>query len=341
MEIGKIPDLERRYPLAAGEVHDAKGRKMAARRDAALLTVISLSAAVICVRFDLSEALLGWTRLHERFQLDELPAVLLVVAVCLVWFSARRYFEAQGQLALRRATERSLADALEENQRLAQQYLDMQERERKALARDLHDELGQYLNVIKLDAVLIRGTAPAGDQRVIDAARAVIANVDRVYGVVSNLIRQLRPVGFDELGISAALEYCINDWRARLPDTRITLSIENNVEPLDENRALTLFRLVQEALTNVARHSHSHRVDVRLARRQNSTAHPVVDVSVVDDGRGANLDLPRAGLGLVGMRERVAAFGGTLTLVSQPGEGFKVLASLPVGALELASRDDQ
>src|ERR1700688_2371498 len=127
---------------------------MAARRDAALIAVISIAAAVICVKLDLSEALLGWTRLHERLQLDELPALLLVVACCLVWFSARRY----------------------------------------------------------------------------RAARAVIENVDRFYGVVSSLIRQLRPVGFDELGIAAALENCINDWRVRLPEAVIDFVVDSGFD---------------------------------------------------------------------------------------------------------------
>src|SRR5216684_5836731 len=150
---------------------------MAARRDAALISVISIAAAIICVKLDLSEALLGWTRLHERLQLDELPALLLVVACCLVWFSARRYREARDQLVMRRATDARLAEALAENQRLAQQYVDMQEYERKALARDLHDELGQYLNVIKLDAVSIRESM-AVHPGVRDVARTMIANID-------------------------------------------------------------------------------------------------------------------------------------------------------------------
>src|SRR5260221_10656373 len=207
---------------------------MSARRDAALIAVISIAAAIICIKLDLSEALLGWTRLHERLQLDELPAWLLIVACCLVWFSARRYTEARDQLVLRRATEARLAEALAENQRLAQQYVDMLEYERKALARDLHDELGQYLNVIKLDAVSIRDAASSGnDGRSAslagNAARAVIENVDRVYGVVSSLIRQLRPVGFDELGIAAALENCVSDWRVRLPGAGPQFFIDSRI----------------------------------------------------------------------------------------------------------------
>jgi len=303
---------------------------MAARRDAALIAVISIAAAIICVKLDLSEALLGWTRLHERLQLDELPAWLLIVACCLVWFSARRYTEARDQLGLRRATDARLAEALAENQRLAQQYVDMQECERKALARDLHDELGQYLNVIKLDAVSIRDAASSGNDVAGNAARAVIENVDRVYGVVSSLIRQLRPVGFDELGIAAALENCINDWRARLPEAVIEFSIDSGFDDPNEIRALALFRLVQEALTNVARHSRATRVEIRIARIRRSESQEFIEVSIVDNGRGADTEAPHTGLGLVGMRERVAAFGGSLTLASACGAGFQLMASIPM-----------
>jgi two-component system, NarL family, sensor histidine kinase UhpB len=316
--------------LADREIQEERGRKMAARRDAALIAVISIAAAIICVKWDLSEALLGWTQLHERLQLDELPAWLLIVACCLVWFSARRYTEARDQLGLRRATEARLAESLAENQRLAQQYVDMQEYERKALARDLHDELGQYLNVIKLDAVSIRDAASSGNDVAGNAARAVIENVDRVYGVVSSLIRQLRPVGFDELGIAAALENCINDWRARMPEAVIELSIDSGFDDPNEIRALALFRLVQEALTNVARHSRATRVEIRIARIRRSETQEFIEASIVDNGRGADTEAPHTGLGLVGMRERVAAFGGSLTLASACGAGFQVMASMPV-----------
>src|SRR5476649_2010573 len=187
------------YGMAGGAMNitgaGETGKKISARRDISLIVAIAVVAAFVCAKFNLSEALLNWTRPLERLQLDELPAVLLVIAVSLIWFSSRRYFEANRQLQLRRTVEAHLAMALAENQRLAQQYVDMQEYERKALARDLHDELGQYLNAIKLDAVSIR-EATIGHSVVHAAARAMIANIDRVYGVVTGLIRQLRPVGF-------------------------------------------------------------------------------------------------------------------------------------------------
>src|ERR1700731_1336907 len=134
-------------------VGEDTGRKTSARRDIVLIVLMAVAAFYLCAKFNLSEALLQWTR-----PLDEIPGVLLAIAISLIWFSSRRYFEAKRQLRLRRTVEARLAEALAENQRLAQQYVDVQEHERKALARDLHDELGQYLNAIKLDAVSIRET---------------------------------------------------------------------------------------------------------------------------------------------------------------------------------------
>jgi two-component system sensor histidine kinase UhpB len=305
------------------------GRKISARRDIVLIVAVAVAAAFVCVKFNLSEALLNWTRPFERVQLDELPAVLLVVAISLIWFSSRRYFEANRQLRLRRTAEARLARALAENKRLAQQYVDMQEYERKALARDLHDELGQYLNAIKLDAVSIRESMTA-HPGVHEVARAMIANIDRVYGVVTGLIRRLRPVGFDDLGVTAALEHCINDWRSRLPLTTIELSMTGDFETLDETRGLVLYRLVQEALTNIARHAHATRVEIRIAAGRAADPGQCMEILVADNGAGADLGAPRPGLGLVGMRERVSALGGSITLASEPGAGFRVMASLPM-----------
>jgi glucose-6-phosphate-specific signal transduction histidine kinase len=312
-------------------VGEDAGRKISARRDIVLIVIVTVIAGFVCVKFNLSEALLNWTRPFERVQLDELPAVLLVVAISLIWFSSRRYFEASRQLRLRRTAEAQLAEALAENRRLAQQYVDMQEYERKALARDLHDELGQYLNAIKLDAVSIRESM--GAQPGVHVARAMIANIDRVYGVVTGLIRQLRPVGFDDLGVTAALEHCVNDWRSRLPLTAIELSITGDFETLDETRGLTLYRLVQEALTNIARHAHATRAEIRIAAGRAADAGQCIEILIADNGAGADLGAPRPGLGLVGMRERVSALGGSITLASERGAGFQVKASFPmVGA---------
>jgi two-component system sensor histidine kinase UhpB len=322
----------------AGHASPARKRRSVARRDLAIVVVISVAAAILSVKLNLSEKMLVWTRPHERWQLDELPGVLLVIAVCLIWFSTRRYLEARRELDLRRAAELRLADALAENQRLAQQYLDMQEHERKALARDLHDELGQYINAIKLDALALReAIAPAHDSGHRTAA-AMMDNIDRVYAVVGGLIRQLRPAGLDELGLAAALEHCVNDWRQRLDTTRIVLAIECDLSLLEPALELALFRMIQEAMTNVARHSHATEVQVRIIGGRLEDGRESIEAGIIDNGRGANLTVPSRGLGLVGMRERVAAFGGLLSVSSRVEGGFAVSAILPCAAPAAAER---
>jgi signal transduction histidine kinase len=132
----------------------------------------------------------------------------------------------------------------------------------------------------------------------------------------------------------AALEHFINDWRARLPAVTIEISTSGDLDRLDEAQGLVIYRLVQEALTNMARHSAATRVSISIER---PPAGDRINVVIADNGQGADLRAPgtrapRSGLGLVGMRERVSALGGELTLVTAPGEGFIVTAMLPLPA---------
>lgn len=306
-------------------------RRTAARRDLALIVVLPVIVAIVCLKFNLSEMLFASTRRLERFQLDELPLILLVIALCLIWFSWRRYAEASRALALRNSTEVELAAALTLNRRLTQRYVETQESDSKALARDLHDELGQYLNAIKIDAVSIRQQSTNDQSAFRDAASGMIQNIDHVLNVITGLIRQLRPVALDELGLAAALEQCVSDWRRRLSPVSIQLSVDGSFEDLDEVHALVLFRLVQEAVTNIARHSQATRAEIRIVRV--GTTSPSAEhfaIEIIDNGKGADLEQPRTGLGLIGMCERLAAVGGSLTLKSRPGRGFTVMAHIPV-----------
>src|SRR5271167_1254442 len=124
--------------------------------DAAVVIGITAVSIIVSIHFDLNEALFMLTRRNERFQVDELPIGMLVLLMCLMWLSWRRYSQACREVRARRIAEAQLGAALAENRRLAQENLRIQEVERKHLARELHDELGQYLNAIKLDAVAIR-----------------------------------------------------------------------------------------------------------------------------------------------------------------------------------------
>ena len=305
-------------------------------RDAALVAAVTVTAAVLCAELNVAELLRRLSAPWERLQLDELPVILVVLTAGLTWFAARRYHEAGRQIAHRRLAEAQLEAALADNRRLSQQYVELQEAERKSLARELHDELGQYLNVIKLDAVGIRDRRSADAEALRERASTIVANCNHIHGALADLIRQLRPVGLDELGLAAALEHCIETWRGRLPGAALQLSVTGELSGLPENVALTLYRLIQEGLTNVVKHAAARHVTVRLDRPRSDGASldgassDVIDLAVVDDGLGAELALPTRGLGLIGMRERVAALEGELALASSPGKGFELRARIPV-----------
>ncbi|HEX3845386.1 MAG TPA: sensor histidine kinase [Steroidobacteraceae bacterium] len=300
-------------------------------RDAILVAIVTLGAWVLCAVFNVTETLRHLTAPYERYQLDEIPSMLLVLGLGLTWFATRRYGEARQEIARRRVAEGQLAAALADNRRLAQQYVELQEAERKALARELHDELGQYLNVIKLDAVGLRDDQRASPAAVHQRTSAIVENCNHIHGTLATLIRELRPTGLDELGLAAAVEHCIQTWRTRLPDVSLRLSISGDFTTLPESIAVTLYRLVQEALTNVAKHAAAHQVAIRLERAgDGGVGGERVEVTVADDGVGTAAGVPTRGLGLIGMRERVMALQGELAFASMPGQGFELAARIPV-----------
>src|SRR5262245_180407 len=156
-----------------------------ARRDLLIVIAITLVSVTLAAYFELSEIVFSLTRRWEPLQLDEWPVALLVFAVCMGWLSWRRYREAFVELRARREAEARLAAALAENRQLAHQHLRIQETERKHLARELHDELGQYLNAIKLDALSLAEGA-ADSATVVRSAERITQAADHVYGVVSD-----------------------------------------------------------------------------------------------------------------------------------------------------------
>jgi two-component system, NarL family, sensor histidine kinase UhpB len=178
-------------------------------RDAALVAASTVISVAVAAHFQLSETFYALTRRWEYLQIDELSIGLVVLVVGLTWLSWRRYRQAREELAARYRVEAALSQALTENRRLTAEYHVVQEAERKHLARELHDHLGQYLNAVKLDATIIVDRATVdGPQSA--AAHSIIRSVDHVQGVVRDLIGRLRPVGLDELGLAAAIEHCVD-----------------------------------------------------------------------------------------------------------------------------------
>jgi len=219
--------------------------------------------------------------------------------------------------------QNELAGALEENRRLAQRSMQVQEEERRNLARELHDELGQSLNAIKVDAVTIRDRSAALPE-IHRSALSIIEVSSQVYDVVRSLMQRLRPVALDELGLRSAVQYSVEQWQRRHAGVRCAFKAEGELDDLDEQTNITLYRLVQECLTNVAKHANATQVSVSMAR----AAHEL-RFSFRDNGKGFDPSQRRRGLGLVGLRERVEALAGHFELDSAPGRGVLVKAVIP------------
>ncbi|HXD40884.1 MAG TPA: CHASE3 domain-containing protein [Ramlibacter sp.] len=208
---------------------------------------------------------------------------------------------------------------------LATHLQQVREEERGHLARELHDELGALLTAAKLDVARLKsrlGTQPTPEitqrlQHLTDSLNSGIALKRRI-------IEDLRPSSLANLGLTASLEILAREFSER-SGVEIMTSVEQT--ELDESRQLTVYRLVQESLTNVGKYADAAQVDISVRNYGNH-----VEVDIKDDGKGFNVaEIRPSTHGLAGMRHRVEAAGGRLTVISAPGSGTRISAVLPKG----------
>ena len=226
----------------------------------------------------------------------------------------------------RKRAEEAVRRSREQLRQLAARLQAVREEERTAIAREIHDELGQALTGIKMDLTWLIGRFPKHWKAVRARGQVLTTLVDETIDVVRDLSSRLRPSVLDDLGLSAAVEWQAADFQRRAGSG---VQVVAHVEEVEINRdgATALFRILQEALTNVIRHSQASQVVVDLR-----TSDRAMVLEVHDNGQGIaalNLDGTRS-LGLIGMRERAAALDGTLDIESSDGAGTIVRASLPL-----------
>jgi signal transduction histidine kinase len=213
---------------------------------------------------------------------------------------------------------------LEENRRLVHTCLEVQEEERKHLARELHDELGQCITAIQADAESIRDISAGRDARTEASAGAILDVSSRIYDVVHSMMTRLRPNILDDLGLVAALKDDISAWMQRNPETTCILNATGQLDNLGERINISVYRIIQECLTNVARHAGACNVSIDLAGEINRLL-----LRIEDDGCGMVVTAPTGGLGLIGMRERIEALGGVFSTDTQ-GSGFLIEITIPL-----------
>jgi two-component system sensor histidine kinase UhpB len=208
-----------------------------------------------------------------------------------------------------------------ENRQLNRRLHSVQESERRHLSRELHDELGQSISAIKAMAVNLRQQNDGAP----DSANTIIGVCNQMYGVVRDMMNRLRPVALEELGLVTAIERLADGWNDRQEESFCALTMRGDFNGIDEDTAITLYRIVQEALTNVARHASADKVEVQLERDAQSG----ISLRIRDDGQGFDERSRGKGMGLLGMRERVEALNGKISLASEPGQGVSIEISIP------------
>jgi len=208
--------------------------------------------------------------------------------------------------------------------------IEASERERSHWARELHDETLQALGALRvqLGSGLRRGSPQALEQ----AVREAVAQLASEIQSLRSLIAELRPAALDEIGVEAAIQGLVERMTATegvIIDAQLRLSGSDDGRGSKRPEMLdsTIYRVVQEALTNVGKHARAEHVRLRVIEADGS-----IEISIADDGVGFDPDRAHAGFGLLGMRERVAMFGGSLDIDSSPGTGARISAVIPTAA---------
>jgi signal transduction histidine kinase len=227
--------------------------------------------------------------------------------------------EHQALLIESRVSERKLGQ-------LTRQIISAQEDERKQISRELHDEVVQTLVGLNIELATLANEAagPLG-RKITHTQRLVEQSVDEIH----RFARKLRPTMLDDLGLVSALQSYVDSMPNRKA-IEIHITAGDGVEALDEAGRTVLFRVAQEALTNVTRHSHATRVEIELSQIADA-----IQMEIRDNGRAFNVGNTVSAknpkrLGLVGMRERMEIVGGSLSIVSTPGTGTTVRAEIPL-----------
>ena len=226
----------------------------------------------------------------------------------------------------RQLAERELKDMNDELALLLVQREDIRENERTRISLELHDELGQRLTGLKLDVAWLSNRIKDGripEQDKIDALRA---QIDQAISSVRRISIELRPIVFDELDFDSAVAWQVQEFKQRT-GVEVALSLDESSETQIDTVAHGLFRIVQESLTNIARHAKATQVDITLRKSTEALV-----LSIRDNGQGMAIESTRKGLGVIGMRERAKALGAKFTFTSEIEKGTSIRIELPLDA---------
>lgn len=215
------------------------------------------------------------------------------------------------------------------NQLLTKRSLEIQEEERRNLSQELHDELGQTITAIKAVAVSISNKTTLEKRYINSSVKTIVEYSDHVYQVAKNMMHRLRPSVLDEFGLVKALQNMIDEWNDNQDDIFCDFTFLNVPTDLSESLKINIYRIIQESLTNILKHSNASQVTVAIKKdRLDNTER--INLKIEDNGIGIDQDKIIPGFGLLGMKERVEMNGGIFEFESSTGNGVKINIFVPI-----------
>ena len=306
----------------AAQIREVLNRHIVPRREAALAISEEIQAinrrAFVQQQHDLSA-------IHRNAELENRGrlGIALVIGLGVVLLTSLYATRLEGRLRVQMERDALMSQEL---QNAAAKLIAAQEDERRRIARELHDEVGQVLSALKVEIEVAQRSIDAGggSPRVLSEAQSIAAGAIKT---VRTITQQLHPATLDDLGLAAAIDSSLRGL-ARRQEIRAELHQKDLPERLPRDVELAAYRIVQEAITNVGKHANATECHVHLTHLKDRLL-----IEVVDDGVGFVEDTDRPiiarGLGLISVRERAARLGGTFNILSTPGEGTRLIVSLP------------
>ncbi len=276
----------------------------------AVIPLTFIAAFSISSHFDVFDQFYLWARKYEKtIDIDEISLAIFFTLIALVWFALRRVRESQF--------------LIKRNQSLLNRVIQVQEEERKRIAHDLHDDLGQYINAIKTQAAILSAHETIEVQVL---STKIMSNADHAFNSAKHLITSLRPLALDELGLAVALQYLIDTWQTNTENkTKVHFVINDDIDHLNEQTSMIIFRVIQEALTNIAKHADAKNVYISISYLIN-----ILTVKIIDDGNGFDIHQKTFGLGLIGIGERIEMLNGKLKIHSALNKGTEISIQIKV-----------
>lgn len=221
-------------------------------------------------------------------------------------------------------------ELLSENRRLVKELFSIQEKERRTLAFELHDELGQWLTAIRAENEVILNSAE-NNANIAPSAQAIKDCTQKMHEVIHAMLHQLRPALLDALGLPNALLELKKQWCSHHQHIVLEFKLQGEFAKLGEPLNIAVFRLIQEGLNNICSHAEATWAQISLVHEpiENSPV-DYLYLTIEDNGKGYDVNQPSTGLGLLGMRERVISLNGTLSIRSACSEGTEINIRLPI-----------